>query len=223
MFMKILCLSQDEHLSQEIREEADNQKWSAVVLSERSAVMDAVKQHDPDMLLVDLGDDEDLQWWQDQGLSDMKPVLFLNQEITEDFMVRAFECGADGMVPKPIFSRRFLVARVNAYIRRRELVDNRLFVPRFGLVLDSQRYLVEIGGKSLSLTLTEFKILRELASDREKVVKRSLLQERVFAANSPNKRSLDVHVCALRKKLRPHGIEVESIRAVGYRLSSCAV
>jgi len=66
--------------------------------------------------------------------------------------------------------------------------------------------------------LTEFKILRELASEDSKVVSRLEIQTRVFGEGKLSNRSLDVHVCALRKKVKARGLEIDSVRGVGYRL-----
>lgn len=219
--MKLLCLSQDDSLVRQIEQEASSQNWSSRRVSDRDQVTAAVDEYDPDMLLVDVENLDDLQWWQDQGLSDRKPVLFLNQAMTEDFIVRAFECGADGLVPKTLFSRRFLAARVNAYLRRQGLIGHRRFVPRLSLVLDSQRYRVEVRGQQLVLTLTEYKILRALATDQESIVGRIEIQNQVFGSAQLSKRSLDVHICSLRKKLRPYKLDISSVRGVGYGLKPC--
>lgn len=220
--MKLLCLSQDQVICHQIREEAGQQQWSLLVVKERPEVLTAMGEFQPDMLLIEVDSIEELEWWQTQGTLENKPVLFLNKELTEDFVTRAFECGADGLVPKSIFSRRLLAARVKSYLRRQGIADNRRFVPRLQLVLDSQRYRVEVKGSSLGLTLTEFKILRELATDKEKVVSRREIQGQVFGAQTVSKRSLDVHICALRKKLGPYNLDIDSVRGVGYRLNPCA-
>lgn len=220
--MKLLCMSQDQALSHQIIEEARQQQWSAVVVRNRDEVAGKMSEFNPDMLLIDIGTLADIEWWEENGMTDLKPVLFLNKELTEEFVVRAFECGADGLIPKSLFSRRFLAARVKAYIRRRGIADNRRFIERLSLVLDSQRYKIEVKGSSVNLTLTEFKILRELATDKEKVVSRHEIQNQVFGTEQVSKRSLDVHICALRKKLGPFQLDIDSVRGVGYRLNPCA-
>jgi DNA-binding response OmpR family regulator len=219
--MKLLCLSEDQALSHQIVEEANHQQWKAIVVRNRDEVANQMNEHNPDMLLIDVGSIEDLDWWQEKGLTDLKPVLFLNKELTAEFVVRAFECGADGLVPKSLFSRRFLAARVKAYLRRQGIADSRRYVQRLSLVLDSQRYKVEVKGTSVNLTLTEFKILRELATEKEKVVARQEIQSQVFGIQQVSKRSLDVHICSLRKKLSPYSLDIDSVRGVGYRLSPC--
>jgi DNA-binding response OmpR family regulator len=219
--MKLLCLSLDEAVIRQIQEECEVQQWQVRVVAERQEFLEAIYGFGPDMLLIDVGAIEELEWWQSQGTLENKPVLFVNHELTEEFATRAFECGVDGLVPKSIFSRRMFAARVKSYLRRQGIADNRRFVPRLQLVLDSQRYRVEVQGSALGLTLTEFKILRELATDKEKVVSRREIQGQVFGSQQVSKRSLDVHICALRKKLGPYNLDIDSVRGVGYRLNPC--
>jgi len=220
--MKLLCISQDTSIASLITETAASENWMSRVLPDRSPVAEQVKDFDPDMILVDVTTVADLQWWSQQGVSDQRPVIFLNAEITEEFLTLAFEVGADGLLPKKWLSPRSLKARVNAYLRRKTLVDNRKFVPRLSLVLDSQRYKVEVRGRQLALTLTEFKILRALATEQSLIVSRKELQSEAFNADQISKRSLDVHICSLRKKLAPQGLDIASVRGVGYRLNPCA-
>lgn len=220
--MKLLCISQESTITSMISETAEAENWLLKFLPDRGSVVDTVKDFDPDLVLVDVNTTIDLKWWGEQGISDQRPVIFMNAEITEDFLVNAFEVGADGLLPKKWLSPRSIRARVNAYLRRKALVDSRKFVPRLSLVLDSQRYKVEVRGRQLALTLTEFKILRALATEQSLIVSRKELQSEAFNADQISKRSLDVHICSLRKKLAPQGLDIASVRGVGYRLNPCA-
>ena len=60
--MKLLCLSNDEDLGSRVCVEADRLNWSAVVVRDRATIELAVRQHDPDLLLVDINDMADLKW-----------------------------------------------------------------------------------------------------------------------------------------------------------------
>lgn len=220
--MKLLCLTTDATIIENVKAEAAAQGWSALILGNRQEVMEAVRSYDPDMMLVEAENVEELDWWQQSRLCEMKPLLFMHKETNEEFLSRSFEVGADGFVPKNVCSRRYLAARVNAYLRRQGLADARRFVPRLGLVLDSQRYRVEVKGRGLTLTLTEYKILRALSTDQESIVDRREIQTQVFGDAQISKRSLDVHICALRKKLRPFDLDISSVRGVGYGLNPCA-
>lgn len=216
--MKLLCLSNDEDLGKRVCVEADRLNWSAVVVRDRSTVELAVRQHNPDLLLVDINDVADLEWWKQAHVPSRRPVIFLNQELSEEFLTKALDCGADAFIPKPLFSSRHFEARIKSLLRRQQFGQNKLFINKFGLLVDSERYIVEVAGNAVELTLTEFKILRELASEDSKVVSRLEIQTRVFGEGKLSNRSLDVHVCALRKKVKAHGLEIDSVRGVGYRL-----
>jgi len=216
--MKLLCLSNDEDLGSRVCVEADRLNWSAVVVRDRATIELAVRQHDPDLLLVDINDVADLEWWKQAHVPSRRPVIFLNQELSEEFLTAALNCGADAFIPKPLFSSRHFEARIKSLLRRQQFGQNKLFINKFGLLVDSERYIVEVAGQSVELTLTEFKILRELASEDSKVVSRLEIQTRVFGEGKLSNRSLDVHVCALRKKVKARGLEIDSVRGVGYRL-----
>jgi DNA-binding response OmpR family regulator len=126
--------------------------------------------------------------------------------------------GADGVLFEEMTVEGCL-ATVSASLRRwREKSSTQRLLPKFGLLIDLERYRVELKGHVLDLTLTELKVLKELANEEDRVVPRAAIQQEVFGQLSPGNRSLDVHVCSLRKKLRPNGLDVESVRGVGYRL-----
>ncbi len=220
--MRLLCFSEDAAIGQDVCEEAAKQNWSAKHVLSRGEMAEVILDFNPDMLLVEIGSSAELSWLESQNAMLKTPVFILNGELTEDFVCRAFELGADGLLPKSLFSRRFLVARVNAFLRRQGLMGSRRMVPRLRMVFDSQRYKVEVDGTGLTLTLTEFKILNLLATEHQRTVSRAEIQAEVFDKTTLNRRSLDVHVCALRKKLKPFQLDIESSRGIGYRLGPCS-
>lgn len=220
--MKLLSITRDASIIDQIAQEGVAQNWSVKIVDDRHMVVECLKSFDPDVLIVDIEDIAELSWWAELRQFDPRPWLFMYKEVTEEILYRSFEVGADGVVPKSAFSRRYLVARMKAYLRRQSLGDGRRFVPRLGLVLDSQRYRVEVKGKILSLTLTEYKILRALSTDKEAIISRQEIQNQVFGESQVSRRSLDVHICALRKKLRPFDLDISSVRGVGYGLNPCA-
>jgi DNA-binding response OmpR family regulator len=118
-------------------------------------------------------------------------------------------------------SVELLMAKLRALLRRQAPPVGRRYTPNLDLIIDSERYQVEVRGKGLNLTMTEFRILRELVFAEGRVVSRLELQAKVFGHSENLNRSLDVHVCALRKKFKPHGVEIGSVRGVGYRVSPC--
>lgn len=220
--MKLLCLSDDDALGTRVSAEATRLSWAAIIVKDRKAIVQDVRDHDPDLLLIDVEGVDDLDWWKNTYFPIKKPVIFLNAEITEEFMAMALDYGADAFLPKSLFSSRHFEARIKSLLRRQGLGQNKLFINRLNLLVDSERYRIEIDGAALDLTLTEFKILRELATEENKVISRGEIQSRVFGSTEVSNRSLDVHVCAIRKKLHANGLDIESVRRVGYRLSPCS-
>lgn len=220
--MKLLCLSCDEALGTRVSAEAKRLSWGAIIVKDRKAIVQDVRDHDPDLLLIDVDGVNDLEWWKNTTFPIKKPVIFLNKEISEEFMTTALDSGADAFLPKSLFSSRHFEARLKSLLRRQGLGQNKLFINRLNLLVDSERYRIEIDGVGLDLTLTEFKILRELATEENKVISRSEIQSRVFGSTEVSNRSLDVHVCAIRKKLHANRLDIESVRRVGYRLGPCS-
>lgn len=218
--MKLLCLSQDDVFGKQVNAVADRLHWNLVMIQDRDILSQAVRQFNPDLLLLDVGAPEGKTWWAQQDWTDKKPTLLFDSEIREDFVVQALESGADDCLQKPP-SVDLLAAKLKALLRRQGPPVGRRYAPQLDLVIDSERYLVEVRGKSLNLTMTEFRILRELVFADGRVVSRVELQTKVFGQSELLNRSLDVHVCALRKKFKPHGVEIGSVRGVGYRVSPC--
>lgn len=147
------------------------------------------------------------------------PVVFLTAVNNEDNIVNAFDMGADDYIEKP-FSVNILLRRVKAILNRyREKVQSEGNVLKKGdLEVDFDSYKVKIAGKNLEITLMEFNILKELLKADGKPLSRESLIQRINGSTSVTERTIDVHICAIRKKLNTHGKTIETIRGVGYRL-----
>lgn len=148
-----------------------------------------------------------------------KPLLIVSSTSNVNDWIPKLETGADGVIFRDLVPEA-INAQMLAFLRRcqRKIATQR-HIARFNLLIDLERYQVQLSGDPLELTLTELKVLKELANDDDRVVPRAQIQQKVFGQLSPGNRSLDVHVCSLRKKLRPYQLDVESVRGVGYRLT----
>ena len=150
-------------------------------------------------------------------------VLVVSRWVNEMDRILAFECGADDFAQDPFFPRE-LASRVQALLRRgrRPRTAEEEGETRVGpLRVDLKKALVEMDGRPVPLTWREFEVLRLLAQERGRVVRRSeLLGLLLGAPDAASPRLIDTHVKAIRRKLGSAGNLIETVRGVGYRLAS---
>jgi len=146
------------------------------------------------------------------------PIIMLTARTSEDDRVAGFEHGADDYVTKP-FSLRELLARVRAMLRRRAGGEPLSLTYRGAhLLADFDAVSVLVDGSQIRLTRREFDLLRFLVLNKNRVVSRDRLLERVWGYERVvETRSVDVHVGRLRSKLGSAGRQIETVVGLGYR------
>lgn len=145
------------------------------------------------------------------------PVIMVTAKGEESDVVVGLEMGADDYVVKP-FRIKEIAARIRAVLRRRGQPDEAESIRVGSLVIDSARHEAEMDGQPLALTLTEFRLLKVLASRPGRVFTRDQLLERISdGATFVIDRNIDVHVRAIRQKLEPHRDLILTVRGVGYK------
>jgi two-component system, OmpR family, phosphate regulon response regulator PhoB len=150
------------------------------------------------------------------------PIIILSATSNEVDRVAGLDLGADDYVTKP-FSVRELAARVRAVLRRGASHTG----PGPGttyrgaqLTADFDAVSVSVEGKPVRLTRREFELLRHLVENRNRVLSRDRLLERVWGYDrDAETRSVDVHVGRLRTKLGPAGRQIETLVGLGYRFT----
>jgi DNA-binding response OmpR family regulator len=152
------------------------------------------------------------------------PVLMLTARDEEMDKVIGLELGADDYLSKP-FGLRELMSRIKALLRRAygdlaDAVGGRLIRHR-DLVIDLERRRVQRGNNRISLTATEFEILRHLASKPGRVFSRRELLELVrdYEALDQDEKTINVHVSHLREKLEDDPSNpgfILTVRGAGY-------
>ena len=155
------------------------------------------------------------------------PVVFLTSKDAEDDQLYGLSQGADDYITKP-FSVRLLVGRIRTILRRAEPAMStdsaRALMVRGALVLDEDRHLCTWQGDALSLTVTEFLLLKALAQRPGHVKSRNQLMDAAYGDQIyVEDRTIDSHVKRIRKKFRaidPTFSQIETLYGVGYRYTA---
>jgi DNA-binding response OmpR family regulator len=194
------------------------------VVGSGDAALTAVADRPPDLVILDLNLPvlnglEVCRILRARSDARHLPIIMLTARTTENDRVSGLELGADDYLTKP-FSLRELVARVRAVLRRSRTTEDRPLGGYRGtrLVADFDAVSVAVHGKPVRLTRREFELLRYLVQNKDRVVSRDRLLERVWGYDRVvETRSVDVHVGRLRGKLGDAGSQIETVIGLGYR------
>ena len=146
------------------------------------------------------------------------PIVMLTAKSAEEDIVRGLELGADDYVTKP-FSNAVLIARIRAALRRPAAAHGPS-VSVSGLVLDGTARSATVGSTSLSLTRSEFDLLKVLVSHPGRVYTRPQILDAIQSEDKDvTDRTVDTLMVGLRRKLGAWAAHVETIRGIGYRLT----
>ena len=150
------------------------------------------------------------------------PILFLSAKTLKEDRLKGFEIGADDYIVKP-FSMEELQYKIEVFMRRRFIDQpSQQEVFDFGASsLDVMEQQLSIKGQpDVSLTYREVQILRLFAQNKNQVVKRELILEKIWGKNDYfHGRSLDVFVSRIRKYLKlDDRIELKNVHGVGFVL-----
>jgi DNA-binding response OmpR family regulator len=156
-------------------------------------------------------------------------VLLLTARGEDIDRIVGLEIGADDYLPKP-FNPRELLARIRAILRRSQAHQSERSAIKHlvavGLELDTGSRNATCDGVLLDLTGVEFDLLQALMEAPGRILTREFLSEMVLDRKfTPFDRSLDTHVCRLRRKLDDAanvGDRIKTIRSVGYQLAVSA-
>ena len=155
------------------------------------------------------------------------PVIFLTSKDDEVDEVLGLRMGADDYITKP-FSQRLLIERIRAILRRNSLADgdgkaekSEEALTRGNLVLDPIKHQCTWKSEHVTLTVTEFLILKSLVMRPGHVKTRDQLMDAAYGEHIyVDDRTIDSHIKRLRKKFKMHDDEfnqIETLYGVGYR------
>ena len=194
------------------------------IVATGAAALKAVMEEPPNLILLDLNLPfidglEVCRLLRGRSSSASIPIVMVTARTSETDRVSGLELGADDYVTKP-FSLRELVARVRAVLRRppQTATERNVGYQSGALAIDFDAVSVRVSGAAVKLTKREFELLRFLVENRNRVLSRDRLLERVWGFDRQvETRSVDVHVGRLRGKLGHAGRRIETVIGMGYR------
>jgi DNA-binding response OmpR family regulator len=192
------------------------------IVSSGDSALRAVRDQAPDLMILDLNlpvlsGTEVCRILRGRPETASLPIIMLTARTGESDRVAGLDLGADDYVTKP-FSLRELAARVRAVLRRRQQAAGGSIFKGAHLVADFDAVSIAVDGTPVRLTRREFELLRFLVENRNRVLSRDRLLERVWGYDRfIETRSVDVHVGRLRAKLGAAGQQIETVVGLGYR------
>ncbi|MBP2652719.1 MAG: two component transcriptional regulator, winged helix family [Firmicutes bacterium] len=148
------------------------------------------------------------------------PILLLTAVDSVDDRVAGLEAGADDYLVKP-YAMRELLARIKAVLRRKGNLVTRGRLSYGGILLNSKERDGFIADEPLGLSTKEYEVLEFLMLNKEQVVTREQLFDRIWGFDSDTTASsVDVYIHYLRKKLAPRGLDklIHTVRGTGFML-----
>ncbi|HEX4901409.1 MAG TPA: response regulator transcription factor [Acidimicrobiales bacterium] len=193
-------------------------------VADGEAALRAAAEDPPDLIVLDVGlpgrdGFEVCRELRDRG--DQVPVIFLTARDAREDVLQGFTKGGDDYLTKP-FSLEELVARVRAVLRRSagSAEPERPTLAYADLVMDEAAMRVTRGGEPISLSPTEFKLLRFLLRNREQVVSKSQILDHVWEYDFDGNASVvENYISYLRKKVDDREPKLlHTVRGFGYVL-----
>ena len=220
---QILIIEDDRHIAELVRLYLQREGHDVRIAGDGREGLRLFGEDEPDLVLLDLmlpglhGRDV----CRAIRTRSATPVLMLTALDDERDVVAGLDLGADDYITKP-FKPRELVARVRAALRRSGGLPAVAQEVAVGdLVLNAHAREAHVDGHPIDLRAKEFDLLMALAAHPKVVLTREQLLQQVWGREYDiDTRTVDVHVNRLRARLVGSTAEIETVRGVGYRLTT---
>ncbi|GAB6118182.1 response regulator transcription factor [Thermoanaerobacter brockii subsp. lactiethylicus] len=225
MNKKILVVDDEIKILEVVKSYLEHEGFSVITETNGNNVLDTFKKEKPDLVILDLmlpgisGEELCKRLRQFSNV----PILMLTAKVQESDKINGFSIGADDYITKP-FSPRELVMRVKAILRRTTDDVPLAEVMSFNnddLVVDLRAHTVRKKGVVVNLTPNEFKILKILIRNPNRVFTREELIEKVMGFDYEGyDRTIDAHIKNLRQKIEDdtkNPVYIKTVYGVGYK------
>ncbi len=226
MSKKIFVVDDEPQIVKVLKAYLENAGFQVVTASEGKAALLIFQHEKPDFMILDLNlpGMDGLDICRAVRHESNIPILMLTARVEEADRLIGLELGADDYVVKP-FSPREVVARVRTIFRRTDAEPTQSDIIQVGdLLIDLEQHTVNLAGRGIDLTPTEFEILVTLAKQPKRVFSRLQIMEQAQGdAYEGYERTIDAHIKNLRVKLEPNPrkpIYIQTVFGLGYKFEA---
>jgi two-component system alkaline phosphatase synthesis response regulator PhoP len=226
---RILVVDDDRDIVRLVRSYLEKAGYSILTAYDGETALKLLRSEKPQLLILDLMLPDRDGWDVAQMVRGDKqlaatPIIMLTARVEDNDKIVGLEIGADDYITKP-FNPREVVARVRALLRRTQIQQNPPSSQRLQvgpLTLDTGKRELTIVEEQISLTPSEFELLKVLMQNPGYVITRDELAEKALGYSSSSAgRTLDSHIKNLRRKIDlPEEKEsiIQTVHGIGYRL-----
>ncbi|MEJ6799280.1 MAG: response regulator transcription factor [Crocinitomicaceae bacterium] len=215
----ILLVDDEQDILEFLTYNLEKEGFKIVTANDGIEALEKAKTHAPAVVLLDLmmprmDGIETCQLIREEKRLNNTIIVFLTSRSEDYSQVACLEAGADDFIKKPI-RPRVLVAKIKSLLRRAERSDDKVQNTNSSVVINRDKFVVEIKGQIISLPKKEFELLELLVAQPGKVFNRDQILASVWGNEAiVGERTIDVHIRKLREKLGDEYIR--TIKGVGY-------
>lgn len=220
---KILIIEDESSISDFVKLELEYEGYQVSIKEDGREGLKEALENDYDLIILDimLPSMNGFEICRRLKREKNTPIIMLSAKDSVTDKVNGLQIGADDYIPKP-FAIEELLARINAIFRRVDSLDNHI-VKFKDLVINRNSRTVSKNDKEINLTTKEYELLMILIDNKDKVVTRDELLEKIWGYEyEPETNVTDVYIRYLRAKLNSENKEeyIQTVRSVGYIMRS---
>jgi len=216
--MKYDCLIVDDEvaLSESTCEYFNMFDVKTAWVADQQACLDFFLENEASLILLDinLGDDSGFDLCKHLRKTTDAPILFISARTSNDDMILALNIGGDDYIQKP-YALSVLLAKVKAVLKRYQAQDKEAEIFTAGdLQINFSQGTVHVKGQKVELKAMEYKLLSCLVKNKNRVVSKDEIFDKVWETSFVGDNTLNVHVRYLREKIEENPKEPQYIKTV---------